>query len=536
VASTPEPAPGPWTPKTGSEDTRAFYQERLNFFAKATFVLGVTFLSAIIIAYAIYPEIKLSSSDLQNTIGVGSILIIGYIWRVLLKNKRSLEQLFYLDTFLVVLVGLDFGIFVFLSAERETHMWSCFIWSAFMVFCRVLYVPSTGRRTAALSAAAMGPMAISATLVAVYRPDDLSVPGFAWAVGCIFYGLIAVVIATIGSRVIYGLRKQVRDAQQLGQYTLGRKIGEGGMGAVYEAHHAMLRRPTAIKLLPPEKAGVDNLIRFEREVQTTAELSHPNTVAIFDYGRSSDGVFYYAMEYLDGVDLDTLIAVDGAQRAHRVVHILIQAAGALDEAHVKGLIHRDIKPGNLLLCERGGVPDFTKVVDFGLVKEVADSTESTGSLAAGTPAYISPEAVMAPEKVSPASDIYGLGAVGYFLLTGSPVFDGKTAMEMCVHHARTEPTPLGERSEKPVSPELEAIIMSCLAKDPAERPQSAAVLRKKLLAVPEASLWTEVEASLWWRNLDKSNLPAKGKGRATPGSLSVTVKRSDFDIPDWRAE
>lgn len=510
---------------------------RLTFFAKVTFFLGVTFLSGVFTSYTLYPELKLSNSDAQNLIGVGTIVVIGFIWRVLLKGTRTLDQLYKIDIFLVVLICGDFAVFIFMSAERETHMWSCFIWAAFMVFCRVLYVPSTGRRTAVLSSLAMGPLGISATFVAIFRPEHLSVPGAAWAAGCTFYGLIVVVICTIGSRVIYGLRKQVREAQQLGQYTLGRKIGEGGMGVVYEAQHSMLRRPTAIKLLPPAKAGADNLIRFEREVQITAELSHPNTVAIFDYGRSSDGVFYYAMEYLDGVDLDTLVHIDGAQRAHRVVHILTQASGALEEAHGKGLIHRDIKPANILLCERGGVPDFTKVVDFGLVKEIADSSESTGSLAAGTPAYISPEAVMAPSEVGPPSDIYGLGAVAYFLLTGRPIFDAKTAMEMCVHHARTPPTPLNQRSHDTLSSELEGIIMSCLAKDPGERPQSAAELRKLLLAVPEASKWTEVEASSWWSNFDRTTIPAQGKGRHTPsGSLSVTVERSDVNIPDWRAQ
>ena len=501
------------------------------------FFLYLSFLAGIIASYAIYPELKLSNTDTQNFIGAGSILLLAFIWRVLLKRTRTLDQLFYIDTFIVVVIGIDFGIFCFLSYQAETNMWSSFIWTAFMVFGRVLYVPSTARRTAVLSSMAMGPLAIAATLVAIFHPEHLTVPGVAWAVGCTFYGAIVVVISTIGSRVIYGLRKQVREAQQMGQYTLGRKIGEGGMGAVYEAHHALLRRPTAIKLLPPAKAGADNLIRFEREVQITAELSHPNTVAVFDYGRSSDGVFYYAMEYLDGVDLDTLVHVDGAQRAPRVVHILMQVCGALEEAHGKGLIHRDIKPANILLCERGGVPDFAKVVDFGLVKEIADSSQSTGSLAAGTPAYISPEAVMAPDKIGAPSDIYGLGAVAYFLLTGRPIFDAKTAMEMCVHHARTKPTPLHERSHHPLSNELQTIVMSCLAKDPGQRPQSAAELRKLLISVPEASLWTEVEASLWWRNLDRKAIPAQGKGRHTPsGSLSVTIKRSGFEIPDWRAD
>jgi serine/threonine-protein kinase len=521
---------GPWAPQSRSEDARSFYQERLRFFAKAMVILGITFLAGIVLAYTVYPQVKLSNTDSQNVLGICTIILLAIIWRRFLTRTRTLDELFYIDAFVVILIGVVFGIFCFMSHPSETNMWSCFIWMSFTVFSRVLYVPSTPRRTFVLSILAMGPLALAATLNAILRPEELSVPGNAWAAGVTFYSGIVVVLSTVGSRVIYGLRKQVRDAQQLGQYTLGRKIGEGGMGAVYEAHHALLRRPTAIKLLPPDKAGADDLVRFEREVQITAELTHPNTVAIFDYGRSSEGVFYYAMEYLDGVDLDTLVHVDGPQTAQRVVHILLQAAGALEEAHKKGLIHRDIKPANILLCERGGVPDFTKVVDFGLVKVIADSSESTGSLAAGTPAYISPEAVMDSAKVGPPSDIYGLGAVGYYLLSGRPVFEAKTAMEMCVHHARTQPPEIAEQSKHPLSPELAEVLMTCLKKNPKDRPQTAAALRDLLVKAPEANQWSETEACQWWRDLDRTTLPSHAEHTPTD-PLALTIEKSHFHKP-----
>jgi serine/threonine-protein kinase len=298
----------------------------------------------------------------------------------------------------------------------------------------------------------------------------------------------AVAIATVASRSIFGLRQQVRRASQLGQYTLIEKIGEGGMGAVYRASHAMLRRPTAVKLLPPGEAGAERLQRFEREVQMTSRLTHPNTVAIFDYGRTPDGVFYYAMEYLgDGINLAHLIA-RGAQPAGRVIHILEQVCGALAEAHARNLIHRDIKPANIILCERGLVPDVAKVVDFGLVKEIA--AEAT---VVGTPHYLSPEQVLG-RPITPAVDLYALGLVGYELLVGGKPFEGKTIMEYATKHVAAVPRPLPET----VPPALATIIMTCLEKEPEQRFASATALANALRAVPPPGDWSEDDARAWW--------------------------------------
>src|SRR5262249_38862901 len=238
------------------------------------------------------------------------------------------------------------------------------------VVTRAVVCPSSGRRAFVLGVLAGLPLLVVSAVVfsrAGHHP--------AWtAMRTVWSGLWlvgAVVVATLTSRVIYGLRQEVREARQLGQYTLEEKVGEGGMGTVYRARHAMVRRPTAVNLLPAARAGGDRLERFEREVQLTSRLTHPNTVAIFDYGRTADGVFYYAMEYLDGLNLDDVVRVGGALPAGRVVHVLRQVAGALVEAHGVGLIHRDIKPANIiLLAERGAPADVAKVVDFGLVKLV----------------------------------------------------------------------------------------------------------------------------------------------------------------------
>jgi serine/threonine-protein kinase len=318
---------------------------------------------------------------------------------------------------------------------------------------------------------------------------------------------IAVAIAAGFSQTIYGLRKEVSSIRKLGQYTLEKKLGEGGMGVVYRASHAMLRRPTAIKLLLSERAGTDALTRFEREVRRTAMLTHPNTVIVFDYGRTTDGVFYYAMELLEGASLDEIVEIDGPQPAERVIHLLEQAAASLAEAHDAGLIHRDVKPGNILVVDRGGISDLVKVVDFGLVKDVGpragDAVRSEPALTianaiVGTPLYIAPETLSEPESVDARADLYALGAVGYWLLTGTHVFSGKSILELCAHQLHSLPDPPSTRLNAPVAADLETLLLACLAKRPADRPASAHALLERLRACDAAGRWTNARAAAWW--------------------------------------
>ncbi len=312
--------------------------------------------------------------------------------------------------------------------------------------------------------------------------------------------------STIALRVVVGLRRRASEATRLGQYTLVEKLGEGGMGIVYRATHQMLRRPTAVKLLQGAAVGTkgkreETLKRFEREVQLTAGLSHPNTIAIYDYGRTPDGIFYYAMEYLEGANLEELVKEHGPQPPARVVHILRQICGSLGEAHGVGLIHRDIKPANLVLCERGGVGDVVKVLDFGLVKKV-DSTSNLGmtseNVLTGTPLYLSPEAIVAPEKVDARSDLYAVGCVGYFLLTGEHVFSGKTLVEICSHHLHTKPTRPSTRAKLEIPTDVEDAILWCLHKEPKDRPPSALALDDRLADCSCAGDWSDAEARKWW--------------------------------------
>jgi serine/threonine-protein kinase len=275
------------------------------------------------------------------------------------------------------------------------------------------------------------------------------------------------------------------------------------MGVVYRASHAMLRRPTAIKLLRPERAGTEALTRFEREVQRTAMLTHPNTVTVFDFGRTTDGVFYYAMELLEGASLQEIVDVDGPQPAERVIHLLQQAAGSLAEAHDAGLIHRDIKPGNILVVDRGGIADLVKVVDFGLVKDVrtdltTDPTLTSAESITGTPLYMAPETITAPQALDARADIYALGAVGYWLLTGTHVFRANTVMEVLAHHLHSVPERPSARLNAQVDSDLEKVLLACLAKRPDDRPESAHALRDQLRACAAARRWTNQRASQWW--------------------------------------
>lgn len=298
------------------------------------------------------------------------------------------------------------------------------------------------------------------------------------------------------------IRAAALEARRLGQYTLEEKIGSGGMGSVYRARHAFLRRPTAVKLLDLERVSSNGIARFEREAQATGLLTHPNTIILYDYGHTPEGLFYYAMEYLEGINLSQLVDRHGPQPEARVVSILTQACGSLAEAHDAGLIHRDIKPANLFLTCRGGIFDFVKVLDFGLVKStgVAGELDVTGpNHMPGTPAYLSPEAIARIDRIDHRADLYALGAVGYFLLTGTPVFTGYSAVELFMKHARVEPDRPSSRLGRTVSPKLESLLLRCLSKRPEDRPADARELGEALASCEVEAPWTQAEAAAWWR-------------------------------------
>lgn len=318
---------------------------------------------------------------------------------------------------------------------------------------------------------------------------------------------IAAVLGIAISRMIHRISVEASRARELGSYRLVEPLGSGGMGEVWRAEHRMLARPAAIKLIRTDSqsggSSREMQRRFEREARATARLTSPHTVQIYDFGTTEEGTFYYVMELLEGFDLETLVRQFGPLPAERAIHLLHQACLSLAEAHERGFTHRDIKPANIYVCHYGIQYDFVKILDFGLVKatggiDAVDGTVTAVGTIAGTPGYMSPEMALGRE-VDSRADIYSLGCVGYWLVTGRAVFEGESAVEVLMDHARTPPPRLSERTAVPLPEGLEEVLLACLAKAPADRPQSAEDVAAALERVAVADAWTPARARHWWQ-------------------------------------
>ena len=407
--------PGEPRADTFEEDTRRLLQRRLR--------LTFSVLGGVSLFYAVseLTQLLVPVEERQNStlvplltvlLGAGMALLA---WRCR-GGLRSSHELSTLDAGAMTLTCWVMSFSMTQVTPASEGAASIVLGGTYVFMARAVLLPSSGRRTAWLGVMALLPAGLVATRLRVEafapaaRPEDWLNQG--WLV---LRNLgVTVFLAALTSRVIYGLRRQVRENAQIGQYRLREKIGQGGMGAVYRATHALLRRDTALKVLLPDRVGTSGSSRFEREVKLTAQLTHQNTVAIFDYGRTPDGVFYYAMEYLEGGDLERLVEYAGPLPPARAVWILEQLCGALAEAHALGLIHRDVKPSNVILCERGREGDIAKICDFGLVKDLnasGDAALTQENALTGTPLYLAPESITAPETVDARADLYSLGAL-----------------------------------------------------------------------------------------------------------------------------
>lgn len=381
-------------------------------------------------------------------------------------------------------------------------------WLCILIVAYPAIVPTTVKRTLVISliAASMDPMGLFITYLRGVSFDH-SAFYLAWD---FLPTYIAALISVVPAKVIRHLSQQVMKARELGSYRLEEVLGKGGMGEVYRASHQMLARPAAVKLIRAEVLGQSSsdrarvmIERFRREAQASASLRSPHTINLYDFGVSQDGTFFLVMEMLEGLDLETLVQRYGPQPAERVVYLLNQACESLAEAHASGLIHRDIKPSNIFSCRMGLAVDFVKVLDFGLVKTLNDEQQNPMLTApdatAGTPAFMPPEVVLNKGVMDHRMDIYALGCVAYWLLTGRLVFEAPNPMQVMIQHANAQPVAPSSRVELAIPQALDDVVLTCLAKDPAERPATALELSRRLTAALENQAWSQEQAHRWWQ-------------------------------------
>jgi eukaryotic-like serine/threonine-protein kinase len=459
-----------------------------------------------LMAVSVGMSLALYEAIVRRRVTARRALQLGLVWEVLLAGFVSIA--FHSTT----LTGVE------LRGWTPVAVWA-------LIYPIIVPTPTAKVIIATLATAAMDPLGMwvnlwagSATSRAV--PLDLLVPT---AIIC--------VAAPIVARIVYQLNVAIKRAEEMGSYHLVERLGMGGMGEVWRAEHRLLARPAALKLIRPELLGSDTqsraaaIARFTREARATAALTSTNTVTVYDFGVTNEGAFYYVMELLDGFSLDAMVRRFGPIDPRRVAHFLSQICHSLAEAHASGLIHRDIKPANIFACRLGRDVDVIKVLDFGLVKEMDDNhgATATGSVM-GTPAYIAPEMALGRANVDSRADIYALGCVAYWLLTGRTVFESETAIGLMLAHVETEPVPPSRRTETAIPAALEALVMSCLAKSPSDRPQNIAQVEERLSAAMTSDPWRQEQSREWWA-LHPSELSAKPRyfGDAMPTRLAPAV-------------
>ena len=453
-------------------------------------------------------------SQLLWLVGVVASLTISLsvAW-IAARDMMAPEKLLDLSLLYEVLLGLCFALTyhaVPYSGSATPRGWTgVAVW----VLVFPLVIPNTRRKTvtATLLTAAMDPLGL-ALHVAAGAPQPP--PHAAWA---FFPTLVAAGITIFIHHIVYQNTVDAGKGAELGSYHLEELLGRGGMGEVWRASHRLLARSSAIKLIRPDSlgsGGADVLKRFEREAQATAALRSPHTVEVYDFGTTEGGTFYYVMELLEGYDSESLVQAFGPLPPTRAIFLLRQVCKSLAEAHERGMVHRDIKPANIYVCRYGLEHDFVKVLDFGLVKSNIpigghNSALTAAGIVAGTAEYISPEMARGDSQVDSRADLYALGCVAYWMLTGKLVFEGATAMDILIEHVKTRPTPPSERGAQPIPPALEEIVLACLQKDPENRPQSAREIDRMLASVPLPNAWTDEHSERWWREHPPEQAPRR---------------------------
>ncbi len=448
-------------------------------------------------------------------IGVLALISVGVVFLARSERLRPQQMLDLGLVYEVVIAGIGGIGFQFIVGGSWIPQHGVSEICIFILLFPVI-VPNVAWKTfvASFLAASMDPLGL---VLAGSEGMDLSPADFLHAY---YWNYICVFLALIPARIVHSMGREVNRARDMGSYSLGDLLGRGGMGEVYCASHSMLAREAAVKLIRPESLGDSNMAkraiqRFQREAMATAALHSPHTIRLYDFGTTDDGAFYYVMELLDGFDCDTLVRRFGPQTPGRTIHLLRQVCHSLWDAHRSELIHRDIKPANMFVCRYGHELDYVKVLDFGLVKETSRLAEGEAPLTmadslTGTPAFMAPEMLLDQSDVDGRSDLYALGCVGYWLLTGKLVFDVDTPVRMLAAHLQETPLPPSERTEINIPAGLDEIILSCLKKKPEDRPKNAAELDRLLEQCEGVERWSDECADEWWRvNAPAGALPRK---------------------------
>jgi eukaryotic-like serine/threonine-protein kinase len=440
-----------------------------------------------------------------QVINLAAVVASAGLWLVARSRRVSASQLHTLGLAYEITICFIIAMITFWQYYIVHQMLPNLTWVPAVVLLFPLIMPGPPRRMlmAAVAAGAMSPLAL--LLLDLTRKVTADPDAY---VQSIVHSAIAVGFAYTGARLVYGLGEQVTAAREMGSYQLVERLGQGGMGEVWRAHHRLLARAAAIKLIRPgpaqnAAASDEARRRFEREAQVIAQLRSPHTIELFDFGVAVDGAFYYVMELLDGFDLDTLVRRFGPVAADRTIYLLRQVCHSLSEAESRGVVHRDIKPANVFVCRYGEDCDFVKVLDFGIAKGADAGVETAPALTQlsvirGTPAFIAPEQALGRSDLDGRVDIYATGCVAYWLLTGQLVFEAEGPVALLLHHANTLPIAPSARTELSIPTALDQLVLSCLAKDPAERPQSARELSRRLMEIEGARTWNADRASTWW--------------------------------------
>jgi serine/threonine-protein kinase len=482
--------------------------------------IGITVNHLIFPYLDLRPEQIVPWTPVSDLVGMVSIAVSAGVYAVAPRVARDPERLAVLAIGYEVAVALGIGV---VNQWYPVALAGRLSWICVVILLFPLLVAGSTRMVliGSFLAASMDPVGI---LIA--RARGVEVPSLALVAWTYLPNYICAVLAVIPSKILAHLGRKVTRARQLGSYRLVEQIGRGGMGEVWKAEHRLFARPAAIKLITARRMEEASSVaeeRFRREAQAAAALRSPHTIQLYDYGITRDRRPYYVMELLDGCDLESLVRRYGAQPAARVAYVLRQACHSLAEAHAAGLVHRDIKPANLHIGRLGLDYDFVKVLDFGLVKR-QDGSERDMQLTApeaisGTPAYMAPE-MASGQPVDSRADLYALGCVGYYLVTGQRIFEGMHPMQVLVQHLQSEPVRPSERLGRPVPSALEGLLMHCLAKSPADRPRGAAWLAEALGAAG-AEEWTQADARRWWESTFTSAPAADERTRPSPALLEV---------------